>query len=147
MAASDAVLSERQVLERLSQIADADIRQVIDGYGRLLHPHDWPAGFAQAVASIEVGSDGRPTKLKLWSKPQALDLLARHHGLLAKDHAQATESLMDRLGRDAVQALRAAAVAELTRRKAITVDAEPAGGAPEPQHIVGCAEKHGVLGG
>lgn len=88
-AAQEAVVDQAQVLRELKRIGFSDVRELYDENGNVKHPKDWPDDIARAIASIEVEAlydyeDGRriqigtTTKVKLWPKDKALDMMARH---------------------------------------------------------------------
>lgn len=89
-------LSAERTLEELARIAFADIRNVVswtvDEKGevdiKLKSSDELNPATAAAIAEITQLQDGR-IKLKLHSKPKALDVLARHHGLLV-DRSEVT---------------------------------------------------------
>jgi phage terminase small subunit len=82
----------------LTRIAKADLRRVVDEYGRTLPLHEIPEDLAAAISSIEVeelfgtvesvgprgGTKkervqfGYTTKVKLWDKNKAAELLGKH---------------------------------------------------------------------
>lgn len=85
------------VLLELAKIAFSDPRQLFDGSGSILSIQDLDDKTARAVASVEVeelfegrGEDrskiGVAKKIRLWDKPKALELLAKHLGLLVERH-------------------------------------------------------------
>jgi phage terminase small subunit len=81
---ADAVITE------CAKLAFSDVRQLFDPQsGEMLPPDKWPEGIAAAVASVEVeelmggsGPDraqiGWTKKVRLWNKPQALEMLGKH---------------------------------------------------------------------
>lgn len=92
-------LSRERVLLEIARMAYGDIRRVFDNDGHMLHPKDLDDDTAATVKEIEVvevrtagdsDDDGpmRTTtikKLKFHDKPKAIDMLARHLGLLKPD--------------------------------------------------------------
>lgn len=79
-----------QVLAELAIIGFSDIRHLVDAKGALLSVADLPDSVARSVSSVEVirreGKDDEPDeythKVKLWDKGKALELIARHLGML-----------------------------------------------------------------
>ena len=69
------------VVERLSQIAFGDIRQLFDETGRLKKVTELSRETAALIASVGVNRSGT-TQVKLVSRLRALELLMRHLGLL-----------------------------------------------------------------
>jgi hypothetical protein len=77
-------------MRAIACLAHSDIRRFYDEHGKLLPIHSLPDDLAACIASIEVvkrnltsgdGTTETVWKLKLWNKPQALELLGRHQGL------------------------------------------------------------------
>ena len=76
----------------LKTIGLSDVRELFDEEGRMVPIHKLPDHVGRAIASIEVVSKMVPGsdpveieyvhKIKLWPKTQALELLARHLGML-----------------------------------------------------------------
>jgi phage terminase small subunit len=109
-AALDAVLRERternkatadQVLIELARIGLSDVGQLFDDKGEARELKDLPEGLRRCVASFEIEhskpvtvelDDGektitpppRLTKVRLWDKPKALELLAKHLRLITE---------------------------------------------------------------
>jgi phage terminase small subunit len=88
-----AELTADRVLEELRRLAFADIRGLFDERGNLRPLHELSAEQAAAVASFEVvkqniyADDGKVDtvhKLKVYDKTKALDMLAKHFGLLTE---------------------------------------------------------------
>jgi phage terminase small subunit len=82
-------LKAETVLNELVLLARSDIAQLYDEHGQLKPIHEIPEEARRAIAGIEAeelfegrGSDrehvGTIRKVKLWSKPQALELLGKH---------------------------------------------------------------------
>jgi len=76
------VTADRVILE-LSRIALLDPKTLFDENGQLLPLADMPEAARRAIASIEIESPkSRPgatvTKIRLWDKPKALELIGRH---------------------------------------------------------------------
>lgn len=86
-------LSAVRVLEELRRLAFSDIRSLFDEKGNLRRLKDLTPEQAAAIASVEVvtrnitaGDDQLDTihKLKVWDKPKALEMLAKHFKLLTE---------------------------------------------------------------
>lgn len=88
-------MSADDVLVGLSEIASADLADVFDEDGCLKPLKSVPAHVRRAISGIEVeelyegrGEDrehiGRSRKVKLWDKPKALEILAKHHKMLTE---------------------------------------------------------------
>jgi len=76
------VTADRVILE-LSRIALLDPKTLFDENGQLLPLAEMPEEARRAIASIEIESPkSRPgatvTKIRLWDKPKALELIGRH---------------------------------------------------------------------
>jgi phage terminase small subunit len=86
-----AIIDPDGVLRLISQIAQADPRRIFDAQGRLLPVREWPDDVAACIASIEVvkrnvysddGAVDDVIKIKHWDKMKALEMAAKHYGLL-----------------------------------------------------------------
>lgn len=118
------VTAERVVAE-LASLAFSDIREIFTPEGALKPMTEWSPGAAAAVSSLEIEElfegrgdarvpIGQSKKLKLWSKVDALQLLARHLGIVKErdpgptqravlmivDGPKAAAEVMQRLGFD-----------------------------------------------
>lgn len=79
-----------EVLAKLKAIMDTDIREAYDVHGALKRPHEMSPELGQLISSIETrelwGPEGEKigesVKVKFWSKEKALEMLAKHLGLL-----------------------------------------------------------------
>lgn len=94
-AADLAVLTESKVLGETARIGLCDPANMFDEItGELLAIQDMSPGMRAAIASIEIEhrKDGqhlfRVSKIKLWSKTQALDMLLKHLGSYERDNKQ-----------------------------------------------------------
>jgi phage terminase small subunit len=81
------VAADRLLLE-LARLGFSDIRRIFDGQRRLKRPEDWDDATAAAISSVEVvtrnlgcGEVMHLYKIRLWSKNDALDKLAKHFGM------------------------------------------------------------------
>jgi phage terminase small subunit len=93
-----------QVVGELVRLAMADIREIFDEEGRLVHPREWTDQMASAVSSVEFitrevgqGEVEHVAKVKLWDKPKALELLANHLRLLRStvEHVNVQERVFE----------------------------------------------------
>lgn len=66
----------QKIFQELEAISHMDLRQAYDKRGKLKPPSEWPDGFSRAIASVE--SDGEVSKIKLWDKLNALQLLGKN---------------------------------------------------------------------
>lgn len=90
---ADAGLTAARVLEELRRLAFANQRDFFHDDGRAKHPHELTEAQGACVAQFEVliknisAADGHTDlihKFKLWDKPRALELLAKHFALLVE---------------------------------------------------------------
>ncbi|MBP7398173.1 MAG: terminase small subunit [Chitinophagales bacterium] len=92
-------ITQERVLAEYAKIAFSDVRSLFDENSRLLSIKDIPDAIAAALSSVEVDQIynnipagkveiGDTKKVKLWDKTKALDSIARHLGMFAKDNAQ-----------------------------------------------------------
>lgn len=86
-----AEISSVRILEEMRRLALSDLRQLFDASGNLRPIHELPDDVASTLSSVEVvkknlaAGDGQTDtvhKLKTWDKPKALEMLAKHLGLL-----------------------------------------------------------------
>lgn len=88
---NSAGLTASRVLEELRRLAFQDPRNLWDAQGNLKPLHELTDAQAAAVAGVEViiknaeagdGKTDRVHKIKMWDKPKALEMLAKHFSLL-----------------------------------------------------------------
>jgi phage terminase small subunit len=75
-------VTQERLLTELAGIAYADPAEMYDEDGKLLHIKDMPERIRRAIASVEYSDSG--AKIKLWSKTQGADMLAKHLNLYEK---------------------------------------------------------------
>ena len=87
-AAATGVTAERVVVE-LARIAFGDARAIFSSAGELLPPAEWPNELSAAISGVEVATNSKGegavehvAKVRFWDKVRALELLARHLGML-----------------------------------------------------------------
>ena len=91
------------VLRELRALSQSDLRKIFADDGSMLHPKQWPAEVAAAVAGLEIfeefagrGDDkqfiGHTKKLKLWDKLKALELIGKTEAMFI-DKQERTGSL------------------------------------------------------
>ena len=73
--------SAERVKAELARLAFVDATKACDRKGKLLPLHRMPEDVRRAISGFEVDG-GAVRKLRFCSKPEALGLLAKHHGLL-----------------------------------------------------------------
>jgi phage terminase small subunit len=85
-------ITQDRVIQELARIGFSDLRNLINDDGSFKHPSGWSADAAAAVASFEVATTNRGegaiehvAKIRAWDKVQALEKLAKHLGLYAKE--------------------------------------------------------------
>jgi phage terminase small subunit len=76
----DRTVTKASILEAIGRIALSDPRRLFDEDGKLKPINELDDETAAAVASFKTGKYG--TDVRLWDKPKALELAARHLGLL-----------------------------------------------------------------
>jgi hypothetical protein len=91
--AEAAELETVRTLRELARIAYADIGRLFDGDGVLIPIADLDEDTRAIIASVELGPDGKPKKIKLWSKIDALEMAMRHAGLYERDNDQRQANL------------------------------------------------------
>lgn len=86
-------LTAARVLEELRRVAFSDLRTLFDEKGDLRPLHTLTADQAACIAGVEVviknakagdGVTDTVHKIKIWDKPKALEMLAKHFGLLVE---------------------------------------------------------------
>ena len=83
-AASDTTV-EKTVRE-WARIAYANLQHLFTEDGTVLPVHEWPIHAAHAVQSVELDSEGRVDKLKLWPKTAALEAVSKYRGMFVDRH-------------------------------------------------------------
>ena len=96
-----------RALREAARLAYSDIGALLDDRGNLLPIRAWPREIRAAVGQVEVvrrnvdSGDGHTDdvlKVRLWDKPRALELLAKHLGLLKERlEVDVSEGLVERL--------------------------------------------------
>lgn len=104
LAAYDEALADRKewtkesVLRELRALGHSDLRRIFADDGSMLHPKQWPAEVAAAVAGLEIFEEfewnqiekkkeliGHTKKLKLWDKKSALELIGKTEAMFDKE--------------------------------------------------------------
>ena len=84
-------LTAQRVVEEMRRLAMVDIRDYYDAQGNVLPVTQWTPEMGACVGGMELiiknakagdGITDEVLKIKLWDKTRALDLLAKHFGLL-----------------------------------------------------------------
>jgi phage terminase small subunit len=86
-------VTQERVLSELAGIAYCDPADLYDEAGNLLPIKDIPERTRRAIASIEHTEKG--VKIKLWSKTQGADMLAKHLNLYEQHQRAVTGDLAD----------------------------------------------------
>jgi phage terminase small subunit len=84
------------VLRELAAIGFSDLRAIFDDHGNLRPVNELPDGVAPTIASVEVtkqrtskagevSTEEWVSKVKAWDKVRALEMLAKHLGLLKEN--------------------------------------------------------------
>ncbi len=89
--------------QEVTRLAISDPRKIMHEDGRMKMPHELDSETAAAIASFKFDIDGS-IEYKFWSKPQALDMMARHKGAFEKDNQQKSGAL-EGLPRELLQAM------------------------------------------
>ena len=90
-------VNRKRVLEEIARLSFSDNRKLYNDNGSLKLPKDWDDDTAAAVAGAETfeefsgkGEDrkaiGHTKKVKVWDKPRALEMLAKHLKLITERH-------------------------------------------------------------
>lgn len=95
-------ISQQKVLSEIARIAFADIRNYYKGDNQLIPVIDLDDSAAAALSSLKTFEEftpdgdtiGTSKEIKLYSKLDALEKLARHLGLYAKDNSQIKPELI-----------------------------------------------------
>jgi len=97
-------VTDREIVQQLSNIAFVDIDQIIDDNGYLAKLSDIPADDRQAIQEINqqdyINNKGKPgsrIKVKMYDKLKALDALAKMRGMYKIDNEQQGQSLAQAL--------------------------------------------------
>jgi phage terminase small subunit len=86
-------ISVDKVLKEIAKIAFSDLTEIFKEDGSLKPTSEWPRNMSRAISSVEIeelfdgyGDDrhqiGHTKKVKLWDKGRALELLAKHLGII-----------------------------------------------------------------
>lgn len=76
-------------IQEISRIAFSDPGDLLGEDGKMLPVADWPDDIRHAIASYECDKSGNVTKIRFWSKPEALEMLAKYTRIFATDTPQA----------------------------------------------------------
>ncbi|MDN5938133.1 MAG: terminase small subunit [Salinisphaera sp.] len=84
-----------KVLTEMARVGLSDIRHAFDEDGKVKPIDEWSNAFAAAVSYVEFSSAdaGEIHKIRLWDKTSALDKIAKHLGMFARDNEQRNEGV------------------------------------------------------
>jgi phage terminase small subunit len=85
-------LEIEETLRQLACVLRSDARRLFRPDGSLIPVHELDDATAAAISSIDLDDQGRPKKIRLWSKTDAIDKAMRHLGLYERDN-RAAENL------------------------------------------------------
>jgi len=86
-------LEIEEILCQLACVLRSDARRLFRPDGSLIPVHELDDATAAAISSIELDEEGRPKKIRLWSKTDAIDKAMRHLGLFERDNGQRMPNL------------------------------------------------------
>lgn len=75
------LIDPKRLLREAARLAYSDVGQLFTPDGAMRPPQEWPPELRASIASVEMGVGG-VEKVRLWSKPAAVEMLAKHLGLL-----------------------------------------------------------------
>jgi phage terminase small subunit len=91
IAAAD--LSVERTLREIARIAYGDPRRLFRADGAPIPINELDDDTAAMISAIEVDTDGRLTRIRLWDKNAALEKAMKHLGLYNRDNSQRSENL------------------------------------------------------
>jgi phage terminase small subunit len=91
--AMKARLEIEETLYQLACVLRSDPRRLFRPDGSLKSVHELDDVTAVAISSIELDEKGRPKKIRLWSKTDAIDKAMRHLGLYERDNREQGKNL------------------------------------------------------
>ena len=92
-AVKDARLQIEETLRQLTCVLRSDARRLFRADGSLIPVHELDDATAAAISSIELDDQGRPKKIRLWSKTDAIEKAMKHLGLFESDNRQKAPNL------------------------------------------------------
>jgi phage terminase small subunit len=91
--AETAELETSRTLLEVKRILEFDPANLFDELGNALPIHHLDPATRAAIQSFELNEEGRPVKVKFWSKIEAASLAMKHLGLFERDNRQRQENL------------------------------------------------------
>lgn len=100
--------TRESVLRELRALGHSDLRKIFADDGTMLHPKQWPAEVAAAIAGLEIfeefagfGKDreliGHTKKIKMWDKKSALELIGKTEAMFDKETKDAGRPTLEQL--------------------------------------------------
>jgi phage terminase small subunit len=86
-------LEIEETLRQLACVLRSDARRFFRPDGSPIPVHELDDATAAAISSIELDEEGRPKRIRLWSKTDAIDKAMRHLGLFDRDNRQPAQNL------------------------------------------------------
>jgi phage terminase small subunit len=86
-------LEIEEILCQLACVLRSDARRLFRPDGTLIPVRELDDATAAAISSIDLDEKGRPKKIRLWSKTDAIDKAMRHLGLFERDNGQRMPNL------------------------------------------------------
>src|SRR5262245_4908607 len=86
-------LEIEETLSQLVCVLRSDARRLFRADGSLIPVHELDDTTAAAISSIELDEQGRPRKIRLWSKTDAIDKAMKHLGAFERDNRQRAPNL------------------------------------------------------
>jgi len=82
-----------ETLRQLACVLRSDARRLFRPDGSLIPVHELDDATAAAISSIELDDQGKPKKIRLWNKTEAIDKAMKHLGLFERDNGQKAPNL------------------------------------------------------
>jgi hypothetical protein len=103
--------AKEKIFKLIMDVSSADIRQLYDDEGKLLHPKKWPSNVAAAVTAVEtlevhegIGQDreyiGDTKRVKLVDKNRSIELVMKHLSMLVEKHEHKGSLTLEQLVRE-----------------------------------------------
>jgi phage terminase small subunit len=92
-ALKSAGLEIEETLRQLACVLRSDPRRLFRPDGSFIPIHELDDATAAAISNIELDEQGRPKKIRLWSKTDAIEKAMRHLGAFERDNRQKSENL------------------------------------------------------
>jgi phage terminase small subunit len=86
-------LEIEETLRQLAWVLRSDPRRLFRPDGSFIPVHELDDATAAGISSIELDADGKPKKVRFWSKTDAIDKAMRHLGLFERDNREQGRNL------------------------------------------------------